>query len=72
MTMYADALDGGSSTPLSGLRQTYQNAAKSLNSACGTNYAKASTTSAAPARVRLPLVLLFVCVSFASWHFFVM
>ena len=67
MTMYADA-----STSLSGLQQTYANAAKSLNAACGANYAKASTTSAAPMRLRLPPELLFACVLFASWYFSVM
>ncbi|KAL4066996.1 hypothetical protein V8B97DRAFT_1874238 [Scleroderma yunnanense] len=71
MAMYADALS--SSTPLSGLQQTYENAAKSLNNACGSNFATASVSSAAPAQARLPRVgLLLVWILFGSWHFSVM
>ncbi|KAG6335513.1 hypothetical protein ID866_3585 [Astraeus odoratus] len=76
MATYADALDGSNSTLLTGLHQTYETAAKSLNSACGASYAQVSTsdatTNAALSHAGFPRVAVLLGLFLVPWLFFVL
>lgn len=68
MAMYADALDGSDGTLLSSLQQTYESAAKSLDNACGADYAQTvNVSNTALARTGIPhvsILLLGVLLAF--------
>lgn len=68
MAMYADALDSSDGTLLSSLQQTYESAAKSLDNACGADYAQTvNVSNMALARTGIPhvgILLLSVLLAF--------
>lgn len=69
MATYASALDSSDSTLLSGLQQTYQSAAKSLDNACGADYAQTvNVSNTALARTGIPhMGILLLGVLLASF-----
>ncbi|KAI6044037.1 hypothetical protein EDC04DRAFT_2866192 [Pisolithus marmoratus] len=71
MATYAGALANTSVTPLGGLQQTYENAAKTLDNACGSNYAQTvNVSNAAFARTGIPHVgILLLGVLLAPFFF---
>lgn len=72
MAMYANALASSNGTLLGALQQTYENAAKTLDNACGLNYAQTvNVSNAALSRAGMPYVgILLLGVFFALFLLF--